>query len=71
MVLDPGRHAPSGVSLELWKEPSGSDKPFAKYVTDTRTALARYRWRIPGETDAQHADRIERVLPHDWALGPA
>lgn len=63
---DPERHHASGVSLELWKEPDGSDKPFAKYAADTGQALRRYRWKIAGESEEQRAQRIDLISPREW-----
>lgn len=64
---DPGRHTESGISLTLWRDAGGGDKPFTRYVADTRQALQSYRWTIAGEPEALRNERIERTLPREWA----
>ena len=60
------RHNPSGISLRLWLDDGNNPLAFSDYVITTRSALSKYRWAVPGETAAEHEDRVELVAPREW-----
>jgi alpha-beta hydrolase superfamily lysophospholipase len=56
------------VPFDLWRNPDGSDRTFADYVSQTTRRLQADRWEIPEESEAQRKERIERISPHEWPL---
>jgi len=60
------RHGVSAMPLEPWRD-GATDKPFAAYVADTRTALDAARKAIEPD-DALRAAHVEMVAPRQWSL---
>lgn len=59
------RYRPTDVPLRLW----GDDQvpmAFDQYLEVARSAIARSRWRIEGESDAQRAERVRLTAPAEW-----
>jgi esterase/lipase len=65
---DPERLKPSGIPMRLWEDAAGKPLPFAEYLSATRAALAKHRWKVPGESAELHAQRIDLVAPREWPL---
>ena len=65
-VAPPARLRPSGVAMELWKDPAGHDLAFPDYAARVASILVEHRWRIPGERDTRKHRRL--IAPREWPL---
>nr|WP_315237583.1 alpha/beta fold hydrolase [uncultured Albidiferax sp.] len=58
----------SGAPLHPWKDASGKDKPFSRYLQDAQDSIARYHYALPPGSPLPDEPLARAVGPREWPL---